>query len=352
VNDDFSVNPALAPWRESALDYGFRASAAFPLRRSGEPVGALTLYSEVPGAFDAEQVRLLEALCDDLSYALDAIQQDRLHAEAEQDLRRTAEGLARSNKELEQFAYISSHDLQEPLRMVSAYSGLLRERYQGQLDEKADQYLAFVLEGSQRMRLLINDLLAYSRVSDGASHLAPVAVREPLEAALADLRVAIDETGAAITQEQLPTVTSDRLLLAQVFMNLIGNALKFRTPGAAPAIHVGARRVVPAGAAGARDAQDPQRAHGAEWVFFVRDNGIGIDPRYADKIFDIFQRLHSRGRYEGTGIGLAICRKIVERHGGRIWVESEAGKGSTFFFSVPDDLPASPGPSDVQDGGS
>jgi len=211
--------------------------------------------------------------------------------------------------------------------MVSAYAGLLRDRYQGRLDEKADQYLGFVIEGAQRMRLLINDLLAYSRVSGAAGRMAPVNVQEPLDDALAGLRVAIDEAGARVTQDPLPTVTSDRLQLAQVFQNLIGNAVKFRSAGVSPQIHVGARR-----AAGP----------GSGWVFSVRDNGIGIDPRYADKIFEIFQRLHSRGRYAGTGIGLAICRKIVERHGGRLWAESEPGAGATFFFTIPDARPVPP----------
>jgi chemotaxis family two-component system sensor kinase Cph1 len=208
--------------------------------------------------------------------------------------------------------------------MVSAYTGLLRDRYQGKLDEKADQYLAFILEGAQRMRFLINDLLAYSRVGGKAGSLAPVAVQESLGSALTDLRAAREEARATITQDAMPVLTADGLQLAHVFQNLIGNAIKFRRTGEAPEIHVGA-----------------QRAEGC-WMFSVRDNGIGIDPQFSDRIFEIFQRLHSRASYAGTGIGLAICRKIVECHGGRVWVESQLGKGSTFYFTIPDIPPGSP----------
>jgi PAS domain S-box-containing protein len=243
---------------------------------------------------------------------------------AEDRLRRMNEELARSNKELEQFAYISSHDLQEPLRNIVAFTGLLRDRYQGRLDAKADEYLAYTAEGATRMQTLINDLLAYSRVGGQPGELTPTDVREALETALTNLEAPRQAADAVVTIGQLPTLTADGAQLAQVFQNLIGNSIKYRRADVVPEIHVGARRCP------------------GEWLFFVRDNGIGIDPGYFKKIFEIFQRLHARQEYPGTGVGLAICRKIVERHGGRIWVESQPGEGATFSFTIADTPPWPP----------
>jgi PAS domain S-box-containing protein len=244
---------------------------------------------------------------------------------AEGQLRRTVEELARSNKELEQFAYVSSHDLQEPLRMVTAFTGLLRDRYRGKLDAKADEYIDFALEGATRMQSLIHDLLAYSRVGGRTADLAVTNVAEALQTALTDLDASLATAGALVTSDPLPAVVADGSQLAQVFENLIGNSIKYRREQVAPEIHVGAER------------------RRREWVFFVRDNGIGIDPEYSGRIFEIFQRLHGRKEYPGTGVGLAICRKIVERHGGRIWVDSRSGEGATFFFTIPD-APSAPRP--------
>lgn len=235
---------------------------------------------------------------------------------AEQAIQQMTEDLRRSNAELEQFAYVASHDLQEPLRMVSSYVQLLARRYQGKLDKDADDFIAYAVDGAKRMQNLINDLLAYSRVGTRSGESTSVSAEALLGEALSNLQFMIQETGAKITHEQLPMVKGDRIQLTQVFQNLIGNAIKFHGPES-PCIHVSACQ-----------AQN-------EWVFSVRDNGIGIDPKFAERIFIIFQRLNDRTQYPGTGIGLAICKRIVLRHGGRIWVESEPGKGSVFYFSLP-----------------
>lgn len=229
---------------------------------------------------------------------------------------RTAE-LERSNKELEQFAYIASHDLQEPLRMVSSYTMLLKRRYQERLDKDADEFIDYAVDGVLRMQALINDLLAYSRAGRGPRPSEPTDSADALGKALRNLEAAIRGRDALISAAELPTVMAGHQQLVQLFQNLIGNAIKFCPSDRRPEIQVSAQ---------------PQPT---TWLFAVRDNGIGIDPTYADRIFQIFQRLHRREDYPGTGIGLAICKKIVERQGGRIWVESSPGNGATFFFSLP-----------------
>jgi PAS domain S-box-containing protein len=238
---------------------------------------------------------------------------------AEAELARQAQELARSNVELEQFAYVASHDLQEPLRMVRSYLQLLERRYKSKLDADADEFIAYAVDGAARMQTLINDLLAYSRIGTQGKPPQPTNCAEVLERVLANLAIAIEESEAVVMYDALPTILADGVQLGQLFQNLIGNAIKFRGK-ATPKVHVGAER---------KD---------GEWHFWVRDNGIGIAPEYYHRLFMIFQRLHSRNEYPGTGIGLAICKKIVERHGGRIWVESLGvpGKGTTFYFSLPD----------------
>jgi PAS domain S-box-containing protein len=231
-------------------------------------------------------------------------------------LLRQSEELTRSNAELEQFAYVASHDLQEPLRMVASYMQLLAERYQGQLDAKADKYIGYAVDGARRMQALINDLLALSRVNSRGGKFTPTDCESVIGRVLRDLDGSIRQSQALVEFEGLPSVVADEQQLTQLFQNLLGNALKFR---AEQAPHVRLR---------AEQQQD-------SWLFSVQDNGIGIEPEHADKIFILFQRLHSRQKYEGTGIGLAICKKIVERHGGRIWVESKPGMGSTFKFTLP-----------------
>ncbi len=228
---------------------------------------------------------------------------------------RTAE-LERSNAELQQFAYVASHDLQEPLRMISSYLQLLERRYKGQLDADADDFIFYAVDGAKRMQELINDLLSYSRVQTRGKPFEPTDAEQILDLTLKNLQTAIEESAAEITHDPLPTVVVDEVQMVQVFQNLIGNAIKFRGD-APPRIHVSAE------------------TKANEWIFSIRDNGIGIELQYADKIFGIFQRLHGTREYPGTGIGLAVCKRIVERHGGRIWFDSEPGKGSTFYFTIP-----------------
>lgn len=235
---------------------------------------------------------------------------------AEEAQRRAADELRRSNQELEQFAYVASHDLQEPLRMVTGYMQLLQRRYQGKLDADANEFIAYAVDGARRMSALIDDLLAYSRVGTRGGEFKPVPCEEVLERVLRVLMVSIQESGAAITHDPLPQVRGDATQLGQLFQNLLANAIKFRGDQP-PQIHLSAEPV------------------GGMWQFAARDNGIGIESRYFQRIFAMFQRLHGRDKYPGTGIGLAICKKIVERHGGRIWVKSELHRGSTFHFTLP-----------------
>jgi PAS domain S-box-containing protein len=243
---------------------------------------------------------------------------------AEEAQARLTADLERSNRELEQFAYVASHDLQEPLRMVHSYTQLLGRRYKGKLDADADEFIAFAVDGASRMQRLISDLLAYSRVGTRGKEFAPTNCETIVDQALTNLQVAIQESGATITRDPLPTLMADDVQLVQLFQNLIGNAIKFH--GAAPPhVHVSAQKT------------SEVSKTSEVWKFSVRDNGIGIDMQFAGRIFGIFQRLHARGEYPGTGIGLAICQRIVERHDGRIWVESEPGKGSTFYFTIPAD---------------
>ena len=248
------------------------------------------------------------------------------HQRAEEELKQTMAELARSNKELEQFAYVASHDLQEPLRMVASYVQLLARHYQGKLDADADEFIAYAVDGASRMQSLINDLLAYSRVSTRGKPFEPTECEAVLSRVFADLQVVIEENGAVVTHDPLPTVMADATQLTQLFQNLIGNAIKFRSEES-PRVHVSAERLPPSPAG--------EGWGGGEWVFAVRDNGIGVDPECHERIFLIFQRVHTREEYPGTGIGLAICKKIVECHGGRIWVESQPGKGSIFYFTIP-----------------
>jgi light-regulated signal transduction histidine kinase (bacteriophytochrome) len=218
--------------------------------------------------------------------------------------------------ELEQFAYVASHDLQEPLRMITGYTQLLEKRYGDKLDQSAKEYIGFAVDGAKRMQGLIHDLLTYSRVGSKGKAFAWTDCEAVLEKVLAGLQVAVTECGARVTHDPLPTVLGDDIQLGQLLQNLIGNAIKYRD-SRLPEVHVSCRQ------------------QEADWVFSVRDNGIGIGAQYGERIFQIFQRLHTRSEYEGTGIGLALCKKIVDRHGGRIWVESELGKGSTFYFTIP-----------------
>jgi DNA-binding LacI/PurR family transcriptional regulator/signal transduction histidine kinase len=330
-----------------------RAELSVPIRVGEEIVGVLDIQSPQLNAFDENDVLVMETLADQVAVA---IQNARLYEASRQELterkraeealekgyakvemlvkertaelqqeiierRRAEEALAQQAQELalslEQFAYVASHDLQTPLRQVASYAQLLQERYGGKLDEDADEFIGYAVEGAARMHRLINDLLAYWKVTTHAGSFSLIDCAAVLNQVLFNLRSAIEECGATVTQDDLPTVMADPFQLALVFQNLIDNAIKFHSDRL-PEIHVAVERT------------------DGQWLFSVRDNGPGIESQYFERIFMVFQRLHTQGEYEGTGIGLAICKKIVERHQGRIWVESALGHGSTFYFTIPD----------------
>ena len=295
---------------------GMQAFAGYPLLVEDRLVGVMALFA---------QHTLQNDVLNALGGIADSVAQGVERKRAEDALSEHVSELARSNRDLEQFAYVASHDLQEPLRMVASYTQLLSRRYKGKLDDKADEFIGFAVDGVHRMQRLIEDLLAFSRVGTKQAPFVLVPLEAALSDALKNLETSVVETAAVITHDPLPEVVADRGQMVQLLQNLIGNALKFKTPGLRPEIHVGA-------------VQDRD-----EWSFSVRDNGIGLEAQYFDRIFVIFQRLHGRDEYPGTGIGLSICKKIVERHGGRIWLTSEPGKGTTFSFTLPPQARASRG---------
>ncbi|MFQ5875378.1 MAG: ATP-binding protein, partial [Dehalococcoidia bacterium] len=289
-----------------------------PLKAGGRVVGVIEVWESAGRReFSAEELALAEGIAQYAATALENAQLFQQVKQAEEALAHQAQDLSRSNEELEQFAYVASHDLQEPLRMVASYTQLLARRYKDQLDADADEFIEYTVDGVTRMQELINGLLAYSRVGTQGNSLQPSDCSSIFDQVLSNLQEAIQESSAVVTRDALPTVMGDAPQLGQLFQNLVGNAIKFHGENP-PQVHVSAER------------------NDKEWVFSVRDNGIGIDRQYADRIFTIFQRLHNREEYPGTGIGLSISKKIVERHGGRIWVESEPGEGSTFCFTIPD----------------
>jgi signal transduction histidine kinase len=291
---------------------GIGAMLDAPIRQQGLMTGVVC-HEHIGAAreWSIDEQNFAGSLADCVSLAIAASERKK----AELALAERVADLARSNAELEQFAYVASHDLQEPLRMVSSYVALLEKRYKGKLDPDADKYIGYAVEGARRMRGLINDLLAYSRAGRREDELGPSESSRAIEGALANLRGLVEETGAEVVLGSMPRVMGNDTQLTQLFQNLIENALKYRGE-APPRVELGAQR------------------DGAEWTFFVKDNGIGIEPQYAERIFRIFQRLHDRQKYAGSGIGLAIAKRIVERHRGRIWVEANDGPGATFRFTV------------------
>jgi light-regulated signal transduction histidine kinase (bacteriophytochrome) len=274
----------------------------FGERRSDE-------LGELAAAFEemSQRLRRRESDLQDTNGRLLAEISERRQVEAQ---------LSRSNQELEQFAHIASHDLQEPLRMVSSYTQLLARRYRDKLDSDAEEFIGYAVDGARRMQAQINDLLAYSRITTRGNRFEPTDCSAICQQAVSNLAAAIDETAAVVTSDPLPTLKADASQLVSLFQNLIGNGIKYHGEQP-PRIQVCAVQ------------------RGEEWLFSVSDNGIGIEAQYTERIFVIFQRLHGKTEYPGTGIGLALCKKVVERHGGRIWVESEPGKGSTFYFTLP-----------------
>lgn len=288
---------------------GFTAQIGLPIFLDGDILGVMEFSGRQVRNPDPDILSLLDSIGHQISQFVG-------RRRAEEQLKQRAEELARSNADLQQFAYVASHDLQEPLRMVASYTQLLARRYRGRLDDDADEFIGYAVDGATRMQNLIQDLLAYSRVGTRGKEFGPTDCNALVDRVIADLAPSIQETSAAVTREDLPTIVADGPQLGQVFQNLIANAIKFHGPKC-PWVRVAAR------------------PEGESWHFTVSDNGIGIEPQYLDRIFVIFQRLHGQGDYPGTGIGLAICKKIVERHGGRIWVESRPGHGSTFHFTMP-----------------
>jgi PAS domain S-box-containing protein len=337
-----------AVYRGHCIKFGFTSLTVIPITYRDKTLGAIHMADTREAFFAPETVDFLESISPLIGEAI-----HRFHAEEElaryrdrleelvqkrtteleaanaqlqteiaerriidENLRRTAEELARSNRDLEQFAYVASHDLQEPLRAVSGYIQLLQQRYAGKLDDKASQYIDGAVDGAVRMQKLITDLLTFSRVGTRGRTLEWTDLSKVLDSTLENLKVGIQEANAKIANDPLPKLKVDPTQIAQLFQNLIGNAIKFRSKQT-PEIHIGAKK-----------RQD-------SWLFSIQDNGIGIDPLYTERIFMIFQRLHTRRRYPGTGIGLALCKKIIERHGGKIWVKSSPEKGSTFYFTLP-----------------
>jgi PAS domain S-box-containing protein len=338
-----------AGYRGHCIKFGFTSLAVIPVTYRDRILGVIHLADSREAFFKPATVEFLESISPLIGEAI-----QRFHAEeelakyrgrleelvqkrtveleaanvqlqreiierkiADENLHYTAAELARSNRDLEQFAYVASHDLQEPLRAVSGYIQLLQQRYTDKLDEKALQYIAGAVDGAARMQRLITDLLAFSRVGTRERVVESADLSAALASAMENLKVSIQEAHARITSDPLPLLPVDSTQMEQLFQNLISNAVKFRSKQP-PEIHLEATH------------------RPGEWLFSVRDNGIGIDPQYAERIFMIFQRLHTRRKYPGTGIGLAICKKIVERHGGKIWVDPSPGKGSIFHFTIPD----------------
>jgi signal transduction histidine kinase len=297
------------PMQAVALELDVRGAFAFPVLVQGEVVAVLEFFSHEVEEPDEELLNVMSNVGAQLGQVVE-------RSRAQQEIARNAEDLARSNAELEQFAYVASHDLQEPLRMVASFTQLLARRYQGKIDAEADEYIRFAVDGAQRMQTLILDLLSYARLSTKGQAPQPIDAASICGAALAQLRQSIKDRNAVVTVDPLPTVLGYGTQLTQLFQNLISNALKYCNRQQ-PEVHVSAT------------------AAADHWVFSVRDNGIGIEPQYFERIFQMFKRLHTREQYSGTGIGLALCKKIVARHRGQIWVESQPGLGSNFHFTIP-----------------
>ncbi|MGB9624405.1 MAG: PAS domain S-box protein [Phycisphaerae bacterium] len=297
------------PRMDVVRSHGIRAYACHPLLAAGRVIGTLSFGTSTRTHFTADELAMMKAVADQVAIAME-------RQRAMETLRQTAADLARSNRDLEQFASVASHDLQEPLRTVAGYLQLLERRYKSRLDKEADEFIAFAVDGALRLKQLINDLLSYSRVGTRGRPFEAVDMNRVFADVVEGLGGVIRENGATVTSDPLPIVRGDPTQLSQLLQNLIANGIKFRRDDP-PRVHVSAREV------------------GTHWEFSVRDNGIGMAPEYFERVFVVFQRLHTQARYPGTGIGLAICKKIVDRHGGRIWVESEVGAGSTFFFTLP-----------------
>jgi PAS domain S-box-containing protein len=312
VIDDPAATCEDCPFMEQ---YDGRRAKTIRLEHEGRVYGLLSVAVPAELAVDEEERSLFLEVAGDIAFALHAIELDEKRKRVEEALRQSVAELERSNIDLAQFAYVASHDLQEPLRMISSYLQLLARRYKGKLDADADDFIGYAVDGATRMQTLINDLLTYSRAGTRSKPFEATDCVLVLEQALVNLKEQIRKTSVVVTHDPLPTVMANGSQLAHLFRNLIENAIKFHGDEP-PRVHISAKR------------------KGDEWEVSVADNGIGIEPQYFDRIFKVFQRLHRKNEYPGTGIGLALCKKIVERHGGRIWIESKPGEGTTFFFTI------------------
>ena len=302
--------------RESAQQAGLGSAFAFPIPVGGKFYGVMEFFGREVRPRDERILEIARTVGHQIGQFIARKQAEAALQEANEQLTVKAQQLSRSNAELEQFAYVASHDLQEPLRMIASYTQLILRRYGDRFDGDAREFMDFIVDGATRMKQLIEDLLAYSRVGTHGKAFRPTDSGAAVQKALANLRAAIESSNGTVTCDPLPTINADEFQLVQLFQNLIGNALKFK--GAeTPRVHISVNE------------------QADTWIFGVKDNGIGIDGEYFDRIFMVFQRLHSRTDYPGTGIGLAICKKVVDRHGGRLWIESGVGSGSTFWFTVP-----------------
>ena len=302
--------------RESAQQAGLHSAFAFPIPVGGEFYGVMEFFGREVRPRDERILEIVRTVGHQVGQFIARKQAEAALQEANEQLTVKAQQLSRSNAELEQFAYVASHDLQEPLRMIASYTQLILRRYGDRFDGDAREFMDFIVDGATRMKQLIEDLLAYSRVGTHGKAFRPTDSGAAVQKALANLRVAIESSTGTVTHDPLPTINADEFQLVQLFQNLIGNALKFKGTET-PRVHISVNEQADI------------------WTFGVKDNGIGIDGEYFDRIFMVFQRLHSRTDYPGTGIGLAICKKVVDRHGGRLWIESGVGSGSTFWFTVP-----------------
>ena len=320
ICENMQIDPKFKPWREEAIKRGYASSICIPIMNTEKVFGALTIYSEETNPFSEDEKILLDELADDIAYGISSIRLKVEHDNAEIAVQKSLIDVQRSNAELQQFAYVASHDLREPLRMITSFLQLLERRYSNKLDKDANEFIGFAVDGAKRLDDMINDLLSYSQVTRKEMEFNTINSEQILEQSLINLKVPIDENNAIVTHDSLPIIVGDANLLVQLFQNLIGNAIKYHGANI-PKIHISAIN------------------EGNHAKFSVKDNGIGIDTGHLERIFTIFQRLHSKEEYEGTGIGLAIVQKIVHQHKGKIWVESELGKGSTFYFTIPINVP-------------
>jgi PAS domain S-box-containing protein len=318
VCNDIAGDARMKPWHETTQRNGFGSEASFPIKLHEATVAVLVLYAGETNYFLDDEIRLMVTVADNLSFALEALEKEQERRQAERKIREYTKELERSNSELQQFAYVASHDLQEPLRAVVGCLQMLDESNAGAFAGRSRELMAHTIDGAKRMQTLINDLLTYSRVGSKGISRKLTDAREMANKALRQLSAAIAECNAVITVDALPQIWADPVQITQLFQNLIGNAIKFRSQSP-PEIRVSAECL------------------NGETVFSVRDNGIGIAPEYFERVFGVFQRLNPRREYSGTGIGLAICKKIVERHGGRIWIESHLGEGANFRFAIPNE---------------